>query len=161
MFEAVELQALVREVVEAFGLPEGRQAPEVTVTTAYCRADRNKLRQVILNVLSNAYKYSKPGNAVSITLALPSDPQAAGENTVSLIVRDEGIGMTAAQLERIFERFYRADASGAVPGTGLGMTIVKEIISALSGEINVSSMPGKGTTVRLTLPLAQAPGRGA
>ena len=161
VFEAVELQALVHEVVEAFGLPEGRQAPEVTVTTAYCRADRNKLRQVILNVLSNAYKYSKPGNAVSITLALPSDPQAAGENTVSLIVRDEGIGMTAAQLERIFERFYRADASGAVPGTGLGMTIVKEIISALSGEINVSSMPGKGTTVRLTLPLAQAPGRGA
>ena len=89
------------------------------------------------------------------------DPQAIGENSVSLIVRDEGIGMTGEQLGRIFERFYRADASGAVPGTGLGMTIVKEIMSALHGEISVSSMPGRGTTVRLTLPLAQPPGHGA
>ena len=160
VFEAVELQALVGEVVNAFSLPDGRTAPNVSLPRVQCRADRNKLRQVILNLLSNAYKYSKPGHAVSITLALP-DPQAIGENSVSLIVRDEGIGMTGEQLGRIFERFYRADASGAVPGTGLGMTIVKEIMSALHGEISVSSMPGRGTTVRLTLPLAQPPGHGA
>ena len=161
VFEPVDLEALVKAIVDDFSLPEGRLPPEVSLPTVFCKADRSKLRQVILNVLSNAYKYSKPGDAVAITLASPPQAQAAAEKTVTLVIRDEGIGMTSAQLERLFERFYRADDSGAVPGTGLGMTIVKEIMAALGGEVNVSSLAGQGTTVSLVLPRARGTGQSA
>ena len=64
--------------------------------------------------------------------------------------------MTADQLARVSERFYRADASGNVPGTGLGMSIVKEIIELLGGRLEMRSEPGQGTVVTLWLPLATA-----
>jgi signal transduction histidine kinase len=60
--------------------------------------------------------------------------------------------MTAAQLDRVCERFYRADTSGKIPGTGLGMSIVKEIIELHGGEVQISSLAGTGTTVTLWLP---------
>jgi signal transduction histidine kinase len=62
--------------------------------------------------------------------------------------------MTAAQLERICERFYRADSSGKIPGTGLGMSIVKEIVELHSGELQFASKPGAGTSVTLWIPIA-------
>jgi signal transduction histidine kinase len=71
-------------------------------------------------------------------------------------VQDQGIGMTPDQLERVFERFYRADPSGTVPGTGLGMTLVKEIVETMKGTVAVESTPGQGTTVTLWLPSAGA-----
>jgi len=73
---------------------------------------------------------------------------------VGIEVRDQGIGMKPEELARVFERFYRADASGNIPGTGLGMSIVKEIVELHRGEVRLASETGRGTTVLLWLPLA-------
>ena len=69
-------------------------------------------------------------------------------------VRDQGIGMSPAQLERAFERFYRADPSGNIPGTGLGLCLVKEIVELLGGRIELESAPGQGTCARVWIPAA-------
>jgi signal transduction histidine kinase len=69
-------------------------------------------------------------------------------------VRDQGTGMTPQQLDRIFERFYRAEQSGNTPGAGLGMSLVKEIIDLLGGRIDIASLPSHGTTVTLWIPCA-------
>jgi signal transduction histidine kinase len=70
------------------------------------------------------------------------------------VVADHGIGMSRAQLGHVFERFYRADPSGAIPGTGLGMSLVKEIIELHHGSVELQSQLGQGTTVKLWLPEA-------
>lgn len=77
-----------------------------------------------------------------------------GRNQIGVAVSDTGIGMTAEQLTHVCERFYRADSSGNIPGTGLGMAIVKEIIDLHSGELHLQSQPGAGSTVTLWLPAA-------
>jgi len=120
--------------------------------------DLNKMRQALGNVLSNAYKYSPDGGPVAVRLVAgpPPAPGSGVTPTVGIEVRDSGIGMTAEQLARVSERFYRADASGNIPGTGLGMSIVKEIIELLGGRLGLASEPGKGTAVTLWLPLAHA-----
>jgi len=64
------------------------------------------------------------------------------------------MGMAPEQLGRVCERFYRADASGKIPGTGLGMSIVKEIVDLLQGDMQLQSSPGEGTTVKVSLPVA-------
>ena len=118
----------------------------------WVRADSKKLSQALGNVLSNAYKYSPEGGAVAIELI----PPEAGGSRVGIRVSDQGIGMSSAQLSRVFERFYRADASGQIPGTGLGMSIVREIIELHGGEVSVDSTFGAGTQVTLWLPGAAA-----
>jgi len=74
-----------------------------------------------------------------------------------LRVRDHGIGMTTEQQTHLFERFYRADTSGKIQGTGLGMSIVQEIVGFHEGEVSVASTFGMGTTVTIWLPIATAP----
>jgi len=77
----------------------------------------------------------------------------SGDGHCRITIADEGIGMTAEQIEHIFDRFYRADSSNtAVQGVGLGMSIVRHIIQAHHGEIKVKSSPGRGTTVSVDLP---------
>ena len=111
-------------------------------------ADQRRLGQVFDNLLSNAVKYSPEGGTITVQL----DP---GTEHCTISIRDEGIGMSAEQVERIFDKFYRADASTtAVQGVGLGMTIVKDLIESHGSEIAVASAPGQGTTIRFTLPLA-------
>ena len=70
---------------------------------------------------------------------------------VGIRVTDQGIGMTPEQLSRVFERFYRADPSGNIPGTGLGMSLVKEIMTLMGGEVELRSEPGQGTEATLWL----------
>jgi signal transduction histidine kinase len=72
---------------------------------------------------------------------------------VAIRIADQGIGLTSAQAKRVGERFYRVDASGKVPGTGLGMSIVKEIIGLHGGELEIASGLAKGTVVTLWLPI--------
>lgn len=109
--------------------------------------DRDKIGQVLENLLSNAIKYSPEGTLVRIV--------GRREGVFYRIkVIDEGIGMTADQTARIFDKFYRADASNrAVGGIGLGMSIARSIVEAHGGEIDVCSRPGAGTTVSFTLPM--------
>jgi signal transduction histidine kinase len=108
--------------------------------------DAGKLQRVLTNVLSNAYKYSQGRGAIEVSFRVPAD---AGE--VGVAVRDEGIGMTAEEVTRAFDRFYRADPSGTIPGSGLGLALVKEIIELMRGRVEILSEPGRGTTVILWL----------
>lgn len=113
------------------------------------RIDGEKFQQCLLNVLGNAIKYSPDGGTVRLTAT-----RRDGGAWVGVAVADPGIGMTAEQSARIFERFYRADPSGAILGSGLGMSLVKEYMNIFGGEIEISSAPGQGTTVVLWLPAA-------
>jgi PAS domain S-box-containing protein len=115
--------------------------------------DKGKVIQVMENLLSNAVKYSPRGGAIRVA------GEKGGEGEYRFSVADHGIGMTQEQVERMFEKFFRADTTdSAVPGTGLGTTIVKSIIEAHGGKIWVQSEPGKGTTVNFTLPLCVSEG---
>lgn len=149
----LDLRTLTREVVHDFKPPNERAAPDMLLPQAPVpvRVDRSKMAQALGNVLSNAYKYSPEGGAVQVRVVLregASGPQAGIE------VQDRGIGMTPEQLARVCERFYRADTSGNIPGTGLGMSIVKEIVELLGGSLALASEPGRGTTATLWLPSA-------
>ncbi len=110
-------------------------------------ADKEKMEQIVKNLLSNAAKYSPEGGLIRVSETLQT-----GDYQVT--ISDEGIGMTQEQVEKIFDKFYRVDASDmGVEGTGLGMTIVKYIVEAHNGKINVESELGKGTAVTFTIPL--------
>jgi signal transduction histidine kinase len=152
--QRLDLGELAAEVMHDFKPPQERAPPLLLAAAgvAPVRVDRNKLAQAFGNVLSNAYKYSPEGGDVSVHLVQAG---CGHERQVGLQVRDAGIGMTPEQLARLGERFYRADASGTIPGTGLGVSIVKEIIELLGGRLAVASRAGQGTQVTLWLPLAE------
>jgi len=149
--EPLALQALVSQTISGFGVPAGREPPRVTAIDPRLRvhADRTKLQQALLNVVSNAYKYSPKGGEVSLRCR---SEQHDGTHWAAMEVRDRGIGMTEEQLGHVCERFYRADASGNIPGTGLGMAIVSDIVKLHRGRLHIASAVGQGTTVTLWLP---------
>jgi PAS domain S-box-containing protein len=146
----IDLCELLREVVVGFKSPDGRPSPRepATRTPLWVRADPKKLTQAIGNVLSNAYKYSPEGGKVDVEFVIP---EGDASDLLGLRIRDHGIGMSPKQLARVFERFYRADTSGKIPGTGLGMSIVKEIVELHGGHIELASKVGAGTTVTIWL----------
>jgi PAS domain S-box-containing protein len=147
-YEAIRLDEIVRDVVRPFQEKSPRHHFELHLATAQTQlvADPWRLRQVINNLVSNAVKYSPQGGLVKVALE-------SADGRCRLTVSDQGIGMTAEQVEHIFDRFYRADSSNtAVHGVGLGMSIVRHIILAHCGEIKVESWPGHGTTVIVNLP---------
>lgn len=112
-------------------------------------ADKERIKQVLINLTDNAIKYSGEGSAIKIELV---DEEPEGQVTIR--VADNGIGIAPEHLPRLFERFYRVDkgrARSAPGGTGLGLAIVKHIIEAHHGKISVASEPGKGSTFQFTL----------
>jgi signal transduction histidine kinase len=151
-YTRVCVQDLARELVKAHHWPADRMPPELSVpeVPVHVLADADKLRQVLLNVLVNAYKFSPAGGPVTIALDVrhPALPQPM----VSIHVQDHGIGMTPEQVEKVCARFYRGDPSGKVAGAGLGMSIVKEIVELMHGEVNIASRLGDGTRVTINLP---------
>jgi two-component system phosphate regulon sensor histidine kinase PhoR len=114
------------------------------------RADRDRLVQVLINLVDNAVKYTPEAGRVAIAAARRPD------GLVEVSVTDTGIGIPSTDLPRLSERFYRVDRarSRALGGTGLGLSIVKHLIHAHRGELRIDSELGKGTTVRFTLPAA-------
>ena len=112
------------------------------------RADATKLRQILLNLLGNAAKFTEGGR-----IALAARREEEGRRLI-FDVRDSGIGMTAEQLERLFQPFTHADASTTrkYGGTGLGLTISRRFSQLMGGDITVDSRPGEGTTFTVTLP---------
>jgi signal transduction histidine kinase len=108
--------------------------------------DRDKLKQVLLNLLSNANKYSPPGSKIRLSVKTTSDE-------IILQVIDNGHGIPQKYISHLFEKFYRVPATEQqAPGTGLGLYICKHIIDAHGGKINVESVVGEGTTVTVRLP---------
>jgi PAS domain S-box-containing protein len=151
--ERVDVGELLRDVVGGFKTPGGRPSPTEPSSDGplWVSADRKKLIQAVSNVISNAYKYSPDGGAVGIDLAtLPGNDDLPSR--IGIRITDYGIGMTPEQLTHVCERFYRADTSGKIPGTGLGMSIVKEIVELHGGDLEITSKVGAGTTVMLWLP---------
>ena len=151
--EESDLRELLGEVVETAGmLGEG---VGITVTSSMpdqpvrLPVDRQRIREMLLNLVTNAIKYTPTGGTIDVSLA----EQDTG---VSLTVRDTGIGIAAGDLPHIFERFWRADPArsrtGDRPGTGLGLAITKWIAEAHGGSITVQSRPGRGTVFTVLLP---------
>lgn len=112
--------------------------------------DPHRLTQVMNNLLSNAIKFTDSGEVRVVVSCKPGRP-------VVLEVADTGIGMTEAQVARVFDSFEQAESSTArrFGGTGLGLSIVRQLVQLMGGTIEIDSAPGKGTTVRVTLPLEE------
>jgi two-component system phosphate regulon sensor histidine kinase PhoR len=110
-------------------------------------ADGERLEQVLLNLIHNAIKFTPPGGRIDVTA------HADGDNMV-FSVSDTGAGISADDLPRIFERFYKADKARTGRGTGLGLAIAKHIVEAHGGKIRAESVEGKGSTFIFTLPLS-------
>nr|WP_243395560.1 ATP-binding protein [Sphingomonas oleivorans] len=154
---AVELAPLVEEVSMALraGLPDGedrilvRTDADVPAVTG----DRVQLSQLLHNIIGNALKYGRAGTPVRITLS-----KARG-GMARISVADEGEGIAPEHLPRLTERFYRVDPgrSRSVGGTGLGLAIVKHIVERHRGRLDIDSVVGRGTTVRVLLPPAREP----
>jgi PAS domain S-box-containing protein len=153
VFAKLDIGQLISETIAMYKVPADRGAPLVSLPANSCfvKADRSKMIQVINNVLSNAYKYSPNGGDVEIEVSENGERTDAG--FIGIKIKDHGMGLTPEQLARVCERFYRADSSGAVPGTGLGMSIVKEIVELHNGHVEMASQHGKGTVVTLWLPI--------
>lgn len=153
----LSLDSLVEEVVSEARARHGRsivhrrQGSEPLIV----HGDGLFLRQALQNLIDNGLKYSPPESEV--TVALETDPWAS---LVKVLVADQGIGIEADQVGQIFDKFYRVrnDFTETVPGTGLGLYITKQIVSAHSGEINVESEFRGGSRFIVTLPLASSPG---
>lgn len=152
-YARVCVQDLLLDLRQSYIPPAGRQQPELAMPDAkiVVFADSGKLRQAVLNVLSNAYKYSPGGGLVRITVFLGSSD--SGTERLGIRIEDQGIGMTLEQTQRVCDRFYRADTSGTTSGTGLGMSIVREIVSLHSGELTIESSIGSGSQITIYLPI--------
>ncbi|WP_246659540.1 response regulator [Ancylobacter moscoviensis] len=120
------------------------------------RTDLTKLKQSLINLLSNAAKFTKEG---TVTLRLSRDTLPDGAGAIRFDVADSGIGMSEEQLGRLFQAFTQADSSTTrnFGGTGLGLTITKHFVAMLGGTIEVRSEPGKGSTFTIELPVETRP----
>ncbi len=147
-YQEFELDNVIHEVVASYSENATRHNFLITLpdVTVYLIADRLRLKQVVDHLISNAVKYAPEGGDVRISLTMQ-------ENKIELSVEDEGIGMDEEHLAHIFDRFYRVDSSDtAVQGVGLGMSLVRNIVLAHHGDIQVESQLGKGTKFCITLP---------
>lgn len=152
-YDVVNLAELAQELASRVqALAEQRDiAIEVeTPHDLFVIGDPTLLEQAVLGLLDNAIKYNRQGGRIAVRAA-------ARENLATLEVEDTGIGIAAEHLSRLGERFYRVDKARAreVGGTGLGLSIARGTALAHGGSLNLASVPNKGTTITLTLPLAR------
>jgi signal transduction histidine kinase/HAMP domain-containing protein len=151
----VDLERLVREAVE-LASPRAEEfsiALELRLApVAPCVGDRDRLAQVVDNLISNALKFTPAGGRVVVDLA----PEGGGHAQIA--VTDTGVGIPQEDLPRLFDRFYRARnaTDAAIPGLGLGLMIVRAIVEAHGGTVSVDSACGRGTTFAVLLPLRAA-----
>jgi PAS domain S-box-containing protein len=150
--ERVDVSAVAAEVLAAVralaaeGLTLELVAPP-QLPPVFC--DGDKLRQILTNLVANAAKYSPSGGRIEVELKTRADE-------LDIAVRDEGLGIAAAEQSLIFEKFYRADArmTRGVSGSGLGLYISRELVNRMGGTISVESELGEGSTFLVTLPLS-------
>jgi two-component system phosphate regulon sensor histidine kinase PhoR len=141
---------LVRDWNKKFAAKNLEATIDVADDCPSIRADEARLREVFDNLLDNALKYSNENGKIQLGAKRRA-------KDVVLSVSDDGIGIAAEDLPRVFERFYRADKarSRELGGTGLGLSIVKHIAQLHGGSVEAESEPGKGTTIRVLLPAAR------
>jgi two-component system phosphate regulon sensor histidine kinase PhoR len=148
--ETVNLNLLIEDVV-AHLFPQAERknlalVAELSPVLAAVQADKDRIRQVIVNIVHNAIKFTQPGGKVVISTRLDAD-SAITE------ISDTGIGITKEDLPHIFERFFKVDRSRSSSGTGLGLAIAKHTVQAHGGEIRVQSEVGHGSTFSFNIPL--------
>lgn len=148
--EPVDLEGVVGEAVETAQTVEPERPIELQAEPAEVVGDRARLRQIVDNLLANVRAHTPPGAPVSVRVG-----QWDGSAVVE--VSDAGPGLDAEEVARVFERFYRADASRSREsgGVGLGLSIVAAVAKAHGGTVAAESQPGEGATFRITLPLAE------
>jgi len=148
--QTVSLRGVVEKVREDFKARAAAKAIALSSEAADLpvRADVGRLEQVISNLVDNAIKYGRSGGRVVI------GGRTTGDGQTEIFVQDDGPGLPAEALERVFERFYRVDKarSREQGGTGLGLSIVKHIVQSHGGKVWATSAPGRGATFFLTLP---------
>lgn len=145
----LNLSDLIRNVVELYELVADEKHIRVTIDVPndlVCRADPNRLQQVLGNLLDNALKYTPDGGNVTIAA------RAVGSE-MTIEVRDTGIGIPPEEIPRIWERLYRGDKSRSQRGLGLGLSLVKAIVTSHGGRVDVSSTVNQGTTFTVRLPV--------
>lgn len=169
--EPVDLVLLTQKTIDEMAQLEGGRRfqfqPSVQELTG--EWDSARLKRVLQNLLTNAVKYSPPGSLIEISVAGDAGGQPEGSfsytcgapvasgDTAVLMVRDQGCGIPASEVSRVFEQFYRAsNAAGCAPGTGIGLASVRQIVQQHGGTVAIASSEGKGTTFTVRLPL-QAP----
>ncbi len=153
---AIELAPIVQQVVLALA-PLALLERQVTVTLEQIPAglsavgDPDRLAQVLTNLVRNAINYTPEGGVVSIRVS-------SGTDRVQIAVSDTGLGISAEDLEHVFERFYRADSSRTrdTGGFGLGLSIARELVEAMGGSLSATSQPGLGSTFWISLRRAEA-----
>jgi signal transduction histidine kinase/ActR/RegA family two-component response regulator len=155
--EPCSFKTVVSEVVESLkGKAEsaglGLEVDLSGAIPSVIATDRLRLRQILVNLLDNAIKFTGRG---TVRLNVRTSIRSGSDAHLEFVVTDTGIGMTAAELARLFEPFYRAGAGGPdrPAGTGLGLTICNRLARRLGGEIVVRSTPGEGSAFTLSLPL--------
>ncbi|HLS24180.1 MAG TPA: cell wall metabolism sensor histidine kinase WalK [Pseudogracilibacillus sp.] len=151
--ETVDFTTLFHDVIDRFemNLKEEQQIVfdrKIADESYYVWADRDRLTQVLDNIISNAIKYSPNGGTITFKLK-------KRYRQIVISVKDEGIGIEYEQLDKIFDRFYRVDKARTreLGGTGLGLAITRELVEAHYGQIWANSKEGEGTTIYFTLPL--------
>lgn len=151
-FRPLEVRPLLEEVVAIFAGPSAKHSIIVAAPANLpsISGDNELLHQALSNLISNAIKYSPEGSEVILDARLEAD-------SVTLWVKDQGIGIPSESLERIFDMFYRVngESRSQIVGTGLGLALVKEVVSAHNGQVRVESRLGQGSTFYISLPIVQ------
>ena len=158
--EPVHLQSIVREMIDIIS-PEAQKRKIKTElenspsNSLYVFADRLSLKQVILNLINNAVKYNREGGSVLINTRIV-DNASGTDNTVRISVIDTGHGIKPEDICRLFSPFERIGAENTeIEGSGLGLSLVKKLVTSMKGEVGVASIHGKGSTFWIDLPLAK------
>jgi heavy metal sensor kinase len=146
--KVVDLDRIVRQACELFGPTAEDQKVRLSFEVPlgiHLLGDTSMIQRMVSNLLDNAIKYTPPGGTVHVALT-------ENRSQVILKFKDTGVGISSADLSRIFDRFYRCDQSRSMSGTGLGLSLARAIARAHSGDITVVSAPNQGSTFTITLP---------
>lgn len=169
--QVLDLSALVRTTMEHMKLLAEEKGLPLTCSSedkVYILADPMRIKQVLVNLIDNAIKYTQPSDVPPEALESPATDAVAGHIDVAVFasgpsailkITDQGVGIAPEALPNVFDRFYRADFSRSrgAGGVGLGLAIVKAIVAAHDGAVSITSTLGQGSTILVELPLAKPP----
>jgi two-component system sensor histidine kinase VicK len=147
--EVVDVPAAIRDVVEMVEAPRGIEVSVEAEPDLTAKGDPTLLRQVLVGLLTNAFKHTSPPGSVIVR------GRRDGKAEVVLEVVDTGTGIPEVELERVFERFYRRTESRKQEGFGLGLAIARRMVDVMGGEIGARSVEGRGSTFWVRLPIAE------